>query len=90
MAEVYRRMAEELPPPYEVPMADEDPPLQLVIMLYHLMRDYIPPGYVEGLVREGFMGRTRPTFSNPHLRDYADRLARQLTYTDGPGPRDAP
>lgn len=77
-------MASELPPPHVIPLAEEDPTNQLVTFLYLLMRDFIPPGYIEAMVREGFLTRTHPVFSNPDLAHYAERLARQLTFIDPP------
>lgn len=84
MIGVFERMATEIPPPHVVPEAEEDPPVQLVTFLYLLMRDFIPPGYIEAMVREGFMTRHGTVYSNPDLEHYAERLARQLTYVDPP------
>lgn len=75
-------MASELPPPHEIPQAEEAPPQQLVTFLYLVLRDCLPSGYVEGMVREGFMTRNSDRYSNPDLANYAERLARQLTYVD--------
>jgi hypothetical protein len=79
MVEVWTAVAED--PGYEPPQSDQCPvPLQR--FLYLLMRDFIPPGYVESLM----MQSTNETaakiagFTNKDLASYAEKLGRQLTY----------
>jgi hypothetical protein len=71
-------MNEQLPPPYEPPLADGCPPA-LRAFLYYLMRDYLPVGFVEGVVMQVVMEQPQ-SFTNEHLLDTADKLARQLSY----------
>lgn len=78
MVGAFEIMAERLPPPYEPPLAPGYPPY-LKTFLYLLMRDYIPAGFVEGLVAQA-VSDSHPIFTNEHLADYAERLARQLSY----------
>jgi hypothetical protein len=85
-------MAEEMPPPYEPPLAPSADP-KLVTFLYLMMRDMIPIGYVESTVSRA-LRETGEMGSNPELAAYAQRVARTLTYdrslhlvhaTDGTG-----
>jgi hypothetical protein len=75
-------MAEEIPPPYVLPESEDEATWQLIGFLYLLMRDLVPPGYVESTIAEAFTVRRQPTFSNAELRDMAMRMGRQLMYTD--------
>jgi len=73
------RMAKEVPPPYEPPVAASAPPA-VTDMLYRLMRDFLPAGIVEALVLQAADPHIPNTAMNPELKSLADRLARQLAY----------
>src|ERR1700741_2187046 len=79
MGTVDAREAGELPPPYEPPEADDCPPA-LQAFLYLLMRDLVPPGYIEGLMMEATRGSVS-TYTNEHLAEYAAKIGRQITYS---------
>ena len=49
----------------------------LVGFLYHVMRDHLPPGLVERLVREEH-GVLESNYTNGHLARYAKDLAKRL------------
>lgn len=83
MIGVFERMANELPPPHELPEADKAPD-QLTAFLYLMMRDLIPPGYVAGILREACMSSNKGRFTNQHLGDYAAEVARMLSYVEPP------
>jgi hypothetical protein len=52
-----------------------------VAFLYELMRDHLPPGKVEELVRNSVDHQgERWEFTNGYLAMYADDLARRLTF----------
>lgn len=71
------------------------PKILLISLLYDLMRDHVPTGVVEGIVRrdketvekaypsfeKGFP-LFRVTFSNGHLARYAQELAERLLPTE--------
>lgn len=71
-----------LPPPHEIPQNEGEIPQQLVNFLYLLMRDLVPPGYIAGLMREAYMTRHITQYSTVQLADYAEEIARQLTYVE--------
>lgn len=74
-------MAEHpVPPPHEPPLADEAPP-HLVAFLYYMIRDLIPPRYVNSVVAHT-RGHSYPELGamDKGLVDYADRVARELVY----------
>jgi hypothetical protein len=52
----------------------------LVSFLYELMRDYVPPGVVEGILDD--RGRIETTFTNGWLANYAKDVAERLTKDD--------
>lgn len=62
---------------------------KLVEFLYELMRDKLPFGVVERLVRETEQGNCETmSFTNNHLAAYAVELANRLI-ADPPRPREA-
>ena len=52
---------------------------KLTSFLYELMRDHLPPGVVEELVRDAELGTPTVVFSNGWLATYAHDLAKRLT-----------
>lgn len=84
MVEVWTTVAEQGGQGYEPSEADHCPvPLQR--FLYLLMRDFIPPGYVEGLMMQSTSETSAKIvgFTNTDLANYAAKLGRQLTFEDG-------
>lgn len=83
MVEVWTAVAEQGGQGYEAPEADECP-VYLQRFLYLLMRDFIPPGYVEGLMQQSTNETAAKIvgFTNTDLANYAAKLGRQLTFED--------
>ena len=50
----------------------------LVSVLYELMRDYVPPGIIEGIVKKS-VHDTKVIYTNGWLAKYAEDLALRLT-----------
>jgi len=80
MVEVWATVAEQ-GEGYEPPQSEHCPvPLQR--FLYLLMRDFIPPGYVEGLMAQSTNETAAKIagFTNKDLANYSAKLGRQLTF----------
>lgn len=80
-----RRAAEHpLPPPYEAPLAD-NAPVRLTAWIYLVMRDLLPPRYLDHLAAHVQDWNPAELDSlDPGLRDYAERMARRLIHGYGP------
>lgn len=54
---------------------------RLVCLLYELLRDELPAGVVERLVRSAVeVNGVPPTYTNKHLESYAREIVKRLTY----------
>lgn len=58
-------------------MADRAPPM-VVAFIYYMTRDLLPPRYTESVV--AFLRSHPDPLSDPDLRAYAERKARELCY----------
>lgn len=56
-------------------VVSDDP---LVLFLYILMRDHLTPGYVEQIMEGHVEKRLPASFTNGHLAQYAEHLAKRL------------
>lgn len=66
-----------VPPPHEPPMADSAPEA-LVAFLYYLVRDLIPPRYIDSILHHARAGGA--PMPDDHIRGFAERVARELVY----------
>lgn len=77
-----------VPPPPEIPLAGEAPP-RLTAFIYYLLRDLVPPRYLDQIASHvQNVGYAELGELDKGLADYADRLARRLTF--GYEPADEP
>lgn len=76
-------MADETPPPYAPPLADEAPPF-LASFIYYLTRDFMPFGAIEYALARA-RERTDLVPAGP-CRDFAELTARELAYKSTPVP----
>ncbi len=74
-------MADEVPPPYIPPLADEVPPF-LAGFIYYLVHDFMPAGAIEYALQRA-RNRTDAVPAGP-IKDFAELTARELAYKATP------